>query len=101
MAWHALAVLSANRYVHRHGSFASYQVTCGRRPAPGRSPMPKPNDRPVTIIAGVNVLEDAETALRVGEVFRKTCDSLKMPYTSRPLTIRQTDCLLIVFADPE
>ena len=27
VAWHALAMLAANRYVHRPGSFACYAVT--------------------------------------------------------------------------
>jgi 2-dehydro-3-deoxyphosphooctonate aldolase (KDO 8-P synthase) len=38
------------------------------------------NGEPITIIAGVNVLEDLETALTVGEVFRETCDGLGIPY---------------------
>ncbi|KUL37569.1 2-dehydro-3-deoxyphosphooctonate aldolase [Streptomyces sp. NRRL F-4489] len=38
------------------------------------------NDRPAVVIGGVNVLEDLDTALRVGEVFRTTTERLGLPY---------------------
>ncbi|MFE6688553.1 3-deoxy-8-phosphooctulonate synthase [Streptomyces sp. NPDC057743] len=38
------------------------------------------NDRPAVILGGVNVLEDLDTALRVGEAFRTSADRLGLPY---------------------
>ncbi|WKX69371.1 3-deoxy-8-phosphooctulonate synthase [Streptomyces sp. XD-27] len=38
------------------------------------------NDRSAVILGGVNVLEDLETSLRVGEVFRTATDELGLPY---------------------
>ncbi|MFF4602843.1 3-deoxy-8-phosphooctulonate synthase [Streptomyces sp. NPDC001339] len=38
------------------------------------------NDLPAAILGGVNVLEDVDTSLRVGEVFRTAAEELGMPY---------------------
>ncbi|GAB3672728.1 3-deoxy-8-phosphooctulonate synthase [Actinocorallia lasiicapitis] len=38
------------------------------------------NDAPLTVLGGVNVLEDLDTALRVGEVFRRECERQSLGY---------------------
>jgi 2-dehydro-3-deoxyphosphooctonate aldolase (KDO 8-P synthase) len=38
------------------------------------------NGEPIAIIGGVNVLDNIDTALRVGEQFQKVCQKLDIPY---------------------